>query len=143
MKVIIPVAGFGKRLRPHTLTTPKVLLNVAGHPMIFYIVGQLIKDKIIRENDLKVDEKEILEHAKKFTAMQFQQYGLTNIEDAHIENYAKEMLNKAEEKRKISDRLYEDKIIDYIKETLKIDKKEISVDDFNKLFEEKKKKNQA
>ena len=46
MKVIIPVAGFGKRLRPHTLTTPKVLLNVAGHPMIFYIVDQLIKDKI-------------------------------------------------------------------------------------------------
>ena len=101
---------------------------------------QLIKDKIIRENDLKVDEKEILEHAKKFTAMQFQQYGLTNIEDAHIENYAKEMLNKAEEKRKISDRLFEDKIIDYIKETLKIDKKGISADDFNKLFEEKKKK---
>jgi len=46
VKVIIPVAGFGKRLRPHTLTTPKVLLNVAGQPMIFYIVDQLIKDKI-------------------------------------------------------------------------------------------------
>ncbi len=46
MKVIIPVAGFGKRLRPHTLTNPKVLLNVAGHPMIFYIVDQLIKDRI-------------------------------------------------------------------------------------------------
>jgi glucose-1-phosphate thymidylyltransferase len=46
VKVIIPVAGFGKRLRPHTLTNPKVLLNVAGHPMIFYIVDQLIKDKI-------------------------------------------------------------------------------------------------
>jgi len=101
---------------------------------------QLIKDKIIRENDLKVEESEILAQAKKFTAMQFQQYGLTNLEDAHIENYAKEMLNKAEEKRKITDRLFEDKIIVYIKETLKIDKKEVSVDDFNKLFEEKKKK---
>ncbi|MBL7127892.1 MAG: nucleotidyl transferase [Ignavibacteria bacterium] len=46
MKVIIPVAGFGKRLRPHTLSNPKVLLNVAGDPMIFYIVDQLIKDRI-------------------------------------------------------------------------------------------------
>ncbi|HAY34118.1 MAG TPA: sugar phosphate nucleotidyltransferase [Ignavibacteria bacterium] len=46
MKVIIPVAGFGTRLRPHTLTKPKVLLNVGGKPMIFYIIDQLIKDKI-------------------------------------------------------------------------------------------------
>lgn len=46
MKVIIPVAGFGTRLRPHTLTTPKVMLNVAGKPMIHYIVEQLLSDNI-------------------------------------------------------------------------------------------------
>ncbi len=46
MKVIIPVAGFGTRLRPHTLHNPKVLLNVGGKPMIHYIVEQLLKDKI-------------------------------------------------------------------------------------------------
>ncbi len=46
MKVIIPVAGVGTRLRPHTITQPKVLLNVAGHPMIYYIVDELIKKKI-------------------------------------------------------------------------------------------------
>jgi len=46
MKVIIPVAGFGTRLRPHTLHSPKVLLNVGGKPMIHYIVEQLIKDKL-------------------------------------------------------------------------------------------------
>ena len=45
MKVIIPVAGIGTRLRPHTLTQPKVLLNVAGYPMIYHIVNQIIKDK--------------------------------------------------------------------------------------------------
>lgn len=46
MKVIIPVAGFGTRLRPHTLHNPKVLLNVGGKPMIHYIINQLIKDRI-------------------------------------------------------------------------------------------------
>ena len=46
MKVIIPVAGFGTRLRPHTLTQPKVLMNVAGQPMIYHIIDQLINDKI-------------------------------------------------------------------------------------------------
>ncbi len=46
MKVIIPVAGFGTRLRPHTLTKPKVLLNVGGKPMIHYIIEQLVKEKL-------------------------------------------------------------------------------------------------
>jgi len=42
MKAIIPVAGMGTRLRPHTLLMPKVLLNVAGKPMIDHIVERLI-----------------------------------------------------------------------------------------------------
>jgi glucose-1-phosphate thymidylyltransferase len=45
MKVIIPVAGSGTRLRPHTFTKPKVLMNVAGKPMIYHIVNQLVKDR--------------------------------------------------------------------------------------------------
>lgn len=47
MKAIIPVAGFGTRLRPHTLTKPKVLMSVAGKPMIHYIVAQLISEKLV------------------------------------------------------------------------------------------------
>ena len=42
MKVIIPVAGAGTRLRPHTHSTPKVLISVAGKPMIGHILDQLI-----------------------------------------------------------------------------------------------------
>ncbi|MCH7886678.1 MAG: NTP transferase domain-containing protein [Candidatus Marinimicrobia bacterium] len=43
MKAIVPAAGIGKRLRPHTLTTPKVLFNVAGKPIIGHILDFLIK----------------------------------------------------------------------------------------------------
>jgi glucose-1-phosphate thymidylyltransferase len=42
MKAIIPVAGIGKRLRPHTLNIPKALLNVAGKPILGHIVDSLI-----------------------------------------------------------------------------------------------------
>ncbi len=42
MKVIIPAAGFGSRLRPHTFTTPKVLLPVAGKPILEHIINQVI-----------------------------------------------------------------------------------------------------
>jgi len=42
MKVIIPAAGLGSRLRPHTFTTPKSLLTVAGKPILAYILDQVV-----------------------------------------------------------------------------------------------------
>ena len=51
MKVIVPMAGMGKRLRPHTLTTPKPLLPIAGKP----IVQRLVED-IVAISDQKVEE---------------------------------------------------------------------------------------
>src|SRR3990167_1882845 len=44
MRAIIPVAGVGSRLRPHTYTVPKVLLNVAGKPIIGHILDKVIEN---------------------------------------------------------------------------------------------------
>jgi glucose-1-phosphate thymidylyltransferase len=46
MRAVIPVAGFGSRLRPHTHSLPKVLLNVAGRPILAHILDELINQKI-------------------------------------------------------------------------------------------------
>jgi len=46
MRAIIPVAGVGTRLRPHTYTLPKVLLNVAGKPILAHILDALIEQGI-------------------------------------------------------------------------------------------------
>ena len=43
MKAVIPVAGIGTRLRPHTHTQPKSLIPVAGKPILAHIVDQLIE----------------------------------------------------------------------------------------------------
>lgn len=51
MKIIVPMAGIGKRMRPHTLTTPKPLLKIAGKP----IVQRLVED-IAEVCDEKIDE---------------------------------------------------------------------------------------
>ncbi|MEY4110046.1 MAG: hypothetical protein RLZZ46_400 [Bacteroidota bacterium] len=51
MKVIIPMAGMGKRMRPHTLTVPKPLIPVAGKP----IVQRLVED-IAKVIDEKIEE---------------------------------------------------------------------------------------
>lgn len=46
MKAIIPVAGFGSLLRPHTFTTPKALFKIAGKPLLDIIIDQIIEWKI-------------------------------------------------------------------------------------------------
>jgi glucose-1-phosphate thymidylyltransferase len=46
MRAIIPVAGVGSRLRPHTYSIPKVLLNVAGKPIIGHILDRLVENGI-------------------------------------------------------------------------------------------------
>ena len=49
MKAVIPVAGVGTRLRPHTYTQPKPLIPVAGKPLIASIIDQLVSDGGITE----------------------------------------------------------------------------------------------
>lgn len=51
MKIIVPMAGRGSRLRPHTLTVPKPLIPIAGKP----IVHRLVED-IAKVLDEKIDE---------------------------------------------------------------------------------------
>lgn len=48
MQAVIPVAGFGKRLKPHTFALPKVLLNVGGKPIIGHIIDKLLEEKITK-----------------------------------------------------------------------------------------------
>jgi glucose-1-phosphate thymidylyltransferase len=50
MQVIIPLAGFGKRMRPHTWSKPKPLVNVAGKPVLGHILDKLA------DLDVQVDE---------------------------------------------------------------------------------------
>ncbi len=98
------------------------------------LAWQLIKNNIIEEQELKVEDFEILDFAKKSVLMQFQQYGLMNIPDEQLETYAKQSLENEDERRKMIDRKYEEKIIEYLKETVKIEPKEVTTEEFNDLF---------
>jgi len=99
---------------------------------------QLIKNKLVKNNEIKLEDNDILDYAKKSARMQFAQYGLTNVPDEHIENYAHDMLKNEEQQRQIIDGAMHEKIINFIKEAVKLDEKEVTRDEFNKLIEEKK-----
>ena len=101
---------------------------------------QLIKDQIIKINEINVDEQEVLALAKEVTAAQFMQYGLNNLPDEHLENYAKEILKKDSERKKLFEKKLEDKVVAYIKDSVKLDVKEVSTEDFQKLWTEQKSK---
>ena len=96
---------------------------------------QLIRNKIAKENDIKITEEELLTEAANLTRHQFQQYGLFYATDEQIGNYATEMLKREEDAKRISEKLLEDKIGNTIRAMIKITDKQVTVEEFNKLFE--------
>jgi trigger factor len=96
---------------------------------------QLIRDQIVREQEIKVEAEEVMQSAKEMALMQFQQYGMMNVPDENLESYAKEMLKNEEERRRNTERILETKVMDYVREQVKLDNKQITIEKFNKLFE--------
>ena len=94
----------------------------------------LIKEQLVKANQIKVDDKEVTEMAKSATRAQFAQYGMMNIPEDMLENYAKEMLKKQDTVEGLVNRVIESKIAAAVKTQCKLDTKAISVEDFNKMF---------
>jgi trigger factor len=96
---------------------------------------QLVRNKIARDNEVKISEEELLTEAANITRYQFQQYGLFYATDEQINNYAKETLKREEDAKRIADKILEDKVLLILKDLLKIESKSVSIEEFNKLFE--------
>lgn len=96
---------------------------------------QLIKNKVAKENDLKISEEELQKEAQAITRQQFRQYGLYYATDEQVANYAAETLKREEDARRIAEKIIEDKVIGILKEKVKLENKSVTVEEFNKLFE--------
>jgi len=96
---------------------------------------QLIKDKIVKDNELKITEEDIRTLAKQLALAQFRQYGMSNLTEEMLDNYANHMLKNEEERRKLVSKKQDDVILETIKGKVTLDIKPISYEDFNKLLE--------
>lgn len=96
---------------------------------------QVISDKLVKENEIKVEQNDLLEQAKKVTRSQFAQYGMMNIPDDILDNYANEMLKKQESVENLARQAMEDKLLEVVKNTISLQKESISMEEFGKLFE--------
>lgn len=96
----------------------------------------LVKENLIAKNEIKVEEDDINAFARRVAKSQFAQYGMLSVPDDILDNYAKDMLKNQETVKNIFDRALEEKLGSWLKEHVKLDTKEVTMDEFNKLFEE-------
>ena len=99
------------------------------------LTWHLIKEQLVAAYNIKVEENDILEAAKGAARAQFAQYGMSNVPEEYLENYAKEMMKKEENIQGFVDRSIDQKLIVALKNGVKLNEKSISLDDFNKLME--------
>jgi trigger factor len=96
---------------------------------------QLIQDALIKKYELKVEPEEVEELARQQVRMQFQQYGMANVPEEHLNNYAGEMLKKDQERRRLYEQKFQEKITVMVKEKVTLEEKKVNEEDFAKLFE--------
>ena len=95
----------------------------------------LIKEQLVKANEIKVDDKDVKATAIEATRFQFAQYGMTNIPDEYLEQYAAEMLKKKDQVNGLIERCIDNKLTAALKNVVTLEHKGISVEDFGKLFD--------
>ena len=101
------------------------------------LAWHLIKEQLVAAQGIKVEDADLKETAKEAARAQFAQYGMSNVPEEYLDNYAQEMLKKRENVDGLVDRAVDVKLTAALKSVVKLDEKEISLEDFQKMLQEK------
>ena len=96
----------------------------------------MIRNSLSEKAQVKVNDEDVRNAARETARVQFAQYGMNNVPDEYVNNYADELLKKQESVQQFVDRAIDLKLIEAFKKTVKLNKKSISLDDFNKMMSE-------
>jgi trigger factor len=97
---------------------------------------QLIENKVNKNFEIKIEQEEIVAHAKTLISKQMMQYSQPVLDDEKLAEIADSILKKEEERKKIIDQIYDQKSLVVYKANFKLTDKDISYDDFVKLASE-------
>ena len=96
----------------------------------------LVKEQLAKKFEIKIDDNDVLNVAKGATRDQFAQYGMANVPEDLLENYAKEMLKQEKTREALINRAVDVKLIQGIKAAITLNEEKVSVEDFNKKVSE-------
>lgn len=99
------------------------------------LTWHLIKEQLVKANGIKIEDADIEETAKEAAKAQFAQYGMNNIPEEYIENYAKDMLKKREYIDSFVDRSIDRKLTEILKNVVKLENKTATLEEFNKMMQ--------
>ena len=97
----------------------------------------LIKEQLVAAQEIKVEDADLKAVAKEAARAQFAQYGMSNVPDEYLENFAQDMLKKRENMDNIVDRAVDVKLTAALKNVVKLNEKDIALEDFQKMLQEK------
>lgn len=97
------------------------------------LTWHLAKNQLLEAQQIKIEDADVKAVAKETTRMQFAQYGMTNVPDEYLEQYAEEMLKKPEQVDGLINAAADRKLMEKLKEVVKLDVKNVSLEEFNKL----------
>lgn len=94
----------------------------------------LIKEQLVKANEIKIEDADVKAAAIEMARMQFAQYGMTNVPDEYVENYANELLKKREAVDNFVERAIDVKLAAALKNTVTLNNKEVTLDEFNEMM---------
>ena len=97
----------------------------------------LIKEQLVAATGIKVEDVDVRAAAKLQARIEFSRYGMSNVPEEYLDNYAAEMLKKREAVDGFVDRAVDYKLTEALKKVVKLNVKKVSLDEFNKMMEEK------
>ena len=95
-----------------------------------------LQKHFITEGDIKVTPEEAKAEAMSFAQMQFAQYGMPSAPADMLEGFAKQIMDNKEQLQKIYEKLFEEKVVEYLRGKIKVTEKAVSAEEFAKLAEE-------
>jgi trigger factor len=101
------------------------------------LAWHLIKEQIVAAQEIKIEDEDVKRVAKEAVRAQFAQYGMSNVPDDVLDNYAEEQLKKRENIDNFVDRAVDLKLTEKLKTVVKLDEKSVTLDEFNKMMEGK------
>lgn len=94
----------------------------------------LMREQLVEQNQIKVEDADVKAAAIEATRFQFMQYGINNIPDEYLENYAQEMLKKREQVNNLVDHVINRKLTIALKNVVNLDHKSVTTEEFQELL---------